>query len=349
MSRLCPPANNNSGNNRVASYNSHLLLSQWRQLSSLMLLMSVLCAPISGFAESKEQEKRGLGIPSLPSQTPASVTPVAPGDKPELILQTGHTRSANAVAFSPDNRWLASGGKDNVIKIWDLATGNVLRTLYGHTSNVNALAVSPDGKLLASGSGDLNDKRDLGTFTQGGVVGGAEDNTVRIWSVQTGRQLQVLRGHELPVGAVAFSNDGHSLTSVSGDAVKVWDVSAGTELRSQKTKYGKSGMEKLNSLDSLGCMFGCGNKQRKQEEQRLKNFKLSASKIAVSANGQVAAVGQPDKAVKIYDAQSGREVRDLPFKAIPEAENSSLAFSADARLIAFAKTSETVTLQEAVT
>src|SRR6266481_1830208 len=348
MSRLCPPANNNSGNNRVASYNSHLLLSQWRQLSSLMLLMSVLCAPISGFAESKEQEKRGLGIPSLPSQTPASVTPVAPGDKPELILQTGHSRSANAVAFSPDNRWLASGGKDNVIKIWDLATGNVLRTLYGHTSNVNALAVSPDGKLLASGSGDINDKRDLGTFTQGGVIGGAEDNTVRIWSVQTGQQLQVLRGHELPVGAVAFSNDGHSLTSAGGDAVKVWDLSAGTESRSQKTKYGSTGMEKLNSMPSFS-IWGGGDKQQKQEAQRLKNFKLSASKMAVSSNGQIAAVGQPDKAVKIYDAQSGRELRDLSFKAIPEAENSSLAFSADARLIAFAKTSETISVQEATT
>src|SRR6266852_8109281 len=348
MSRLCPPANNNSDNIRVASYNSHLLLSQWRQLSSLILLMSVLCAPISGIAQSKEQEKRGLGIPSLPSQTPASVTATAPGDKPELILQTGHTRSANAVAFSPDNRWLASGGKDNVIKIWDLATGNVLRTLYGHTSNVNALAVSPDGKVLASGSGDINDKRDLGTFTQGGVVGGAEDNTVRIWSVQTGQQLQVLRGHELPIGAVAFSNDGHSLTSVSGDAVKIWDVSAGTELRSQKTKYGSTGMEKLNSMPSFS-LWGGGDKQQKQEAQRLKNFKLSASKMAVSSNGQFAAVGQPDRAVKIYDAQSGHELRELPFKAIPEAENSSLAFSADARLVAFAKTSETVSVQEAVT
>src|SRR5206468_2249751 len=81
----------------------------------------------------------------------------------------------------------------------------------------------------------------------------------------------------------------------------------------------------------------------------LKNLKMSASKIAVSSNGQVAAVGQPDKAIKIYDAQSGREVRELPFKAIPEAENSSLAFSADARLVAFAKTSETVNIQEAAT
>jgi WD40 repeat protein len=315
----------------------------------VILLLSVICAPVSGIAQSKEQEKRGIGVPSAPRQTPASVTPATPGDKPELILQTGHTRSANAVAFSPDNRWLASGGKDNVIKIWDLATGNVLRTLYGHTNNVNALAVSLDGKLLASGSGDVNDKRDLWTFTQGGVVGGAVDNTVRIWNVQTGRQLLVLRGHGLPVGAVAFSNDGHSLTSVSGDAVKVWNVAAGTELRSQATKYGKSGMEKLDSIDSFGCLFGCGDKQQKQEAQRLKNFKLSASKIAVSSNGQLAAVGQPDKAVKIYDAQNGREVRELPFKAIPEAENSSLAFSADARLVAFAKTSETISVQEAGT
>src|SRR5712671_2379707 len=349
MIRTSRSTSNDSADRRLAATEPVFSLPLRRRISAVILLLSVICAPVRGIAQSKEQEKRGLGIQSGPTPAPSQATPVAPGDKPELILQTGHTRSANAVAFSPDNRWVASGGKDNVIKIWDLATGNVLRTLYGHTSNVNALAVSPDGKLLASGSGNINDKRDLGTFTQGGVVGGAEDNTVKIWSVQDGRQLQVLRGHELPVGAVAFSNDGHSLTSVSGDAVKVWDVSAGTELHSQKTKYGKSGMEKLNSLDSLGCMFGCGDKQRKQEEQRLKNFKMSASKIAVSPNGQIAAVGQPDKALKVYDAQSGREVRDLSFNATPEAENSSLAFSADARLVAFAKTSDAVSVQDAAT
>ncbi len=348
MVRLCPPLRTESAHNPISLLLSHIWFPQLRQLSALILLISVICMPISGFAQSKAPEKRGLGITSTPAPTPANVTPASALDKPELILQTGHTRSANAVAFSPDNRWLASGGKDNVIKIWDLATGNVLRTLYGHTSNVNALAVSPDGKLLASGSGDINDKRDLGTFTQGGVVG-RTDTTVRIWRVQTGQQLQVLRGHELPIGAVAFSGDGHALTSVSGDAVKVWDVSAGTEVRSQKTEYGKSGMEKLSSMDSFGCLFGCGNKERKQESQRLKNFKLSASKISVSSNGQVAGVGQPDKAVKIYDAQSGRELRDLSFKAIPDAENSSVAFSSDARLVAFAKTSETVSVQEMAT
>ncbi len=348
MIRTRPSTSAPSAVKRVASYISLLLLP--RQISSLILLLSVIWAPVCGIAQSKgkEQEKRGIGVPSTPRQTSAPVTPATPSEKPALILQTGHTKSLNAVAFSPDNRWLVSGGKDNVIKVWDLATGNVLRTLYGHASNVNALAVSPDGKLLASGSGDVNDKRDLWTFTQGGVVGGAEDNTVRIWNIQTGAELRVLRGHELPVGAVAFSDDGHSLTSASGDSVKVWDVAAGSELRSQKTKYGKSGMEKLDSMEKFTSIFGV-DKRQTQEAKRLKNFKLSAAKIAVSSNGQFAAVGQPDKAVKIYDAQSGREVRELAFKAIPEGENSSLAFSADARLLAFAKTSDTVSVQEAVT
>src|SRR6185295_19961741 len=213
MGRIKKPTGSYSVAGHLALLNSVPSLLPWRKMLALILLLSALCAPVRSLAQSKDQGKRGLGVAPAPSPSPTSGTTVNPGDKPELILQSGHTKSANAVAFSSDNRWLASGGKDNLIKIWDLANGNVLRTLYGHTSNVNALAVSPDGKLLASGSGDINDERDLGTFTQGGVVGGSEDNTVRIWSVQTGQQLQVFRGHELPVAAVAFSSDGRTLTS----------------------------------------------------------------------------------------------------------------------------------------
>ena len=281
-----------------------------RQISAVIVLLSVICAPIHGLAQTKEPDKRGVGVPSGPAQTSANTRPIL-SDRPELILQTGHTQSVNAVAFSPDNRWLASGGKDNVIKIWDLTNGNVLRTLYGHSSNINALAVSEDGQLLASGSGNVKDDRDFGIFIKGGVVGG-EDNTVRIWNVQTGRELQVLRGHELPVGGVAFSRDGRFLTSVSGDSVKMWDVAAGTELGSQKTKYEKSGGEKLGSLSIFGA-----SKQEKQQQQRFKNFRQSASKIAVSANGQAAAIGQPDKAIKIYDAQSGREIAGINIQGEP--------------------------------
>ena len=112
-----------------------------RQISAVIVLLSVIGAPIHGLAQTKEPDKRGVGVPSGPAQTSANTRPIL-SERPEMILQTGHTQSVNAVAFSPDNRWLASGGKDNVIKIWDLTNGNVLRTLYGHSSNINALAVS---------------------------------------------------------------------------------------------------------------------------------------------------------------------------------------------------------------
>ena len=272
MSFLSPSASEASSYAYRCFRKTPVTVAHWRQLSSLLILLSLICAPISGMAQSREQEKRGIGVTSAPRQTPSSVTPSAPSDKPVLILQTGHTKSANAVAFSPDNQWLASGGKDNVIKIWDLATGNILRTLYGHTSNVNALAVSPDGKLLASGSGDINDKRDLGAFTQGGVVGGADDNTVRIWSVQTGQQLQVLRGHGLPVGALAFSNDGDSLTSVSGDAVKVWDVAAGTRAAFPGNKVRQKRNGKAQHPRLIGLFFRLWEQAKETRGATLKEF-----------------------------------------------------------------------------
>ena len=317
------------------------------QLSTLVLLVSLTHAPVWGFALPAKGTKGSVARPTAFTRSPAQTVAAAPGQKPEPILQAGHTKTINAVAFAPDGRWLASGAKDNTVKIWDTATGGVLRTLYAHSNDVNALAVSPDGKLLASASGDMMDKRDLSTFREGGVVGGMKDNTVRIWEVRTGRELNALRGHELPVGAVAFSDDGRSLTSVSGDAVKVWDVATGRELRSQKTKYEKSGMEKYDSFRSFS-IFGKDKKETQQAEWQ-KDLKRSASKMAVSPNGRLAAVGQPDKGFRIYDASEGRELRELVFKAVPEAESSSLAFSADARLIAYAKMGDTVSVQEAAT
>jgi hypothetical protein len=79
---------------------------------------------------------------------------------PRLI---GENTSASSVAWSPDGRFLASGGI--TVRIWEAATGQLAQTLAGHTGWVRSVAWSPDGRFLASGS---------------------QDNTVRVWDAADG-------------------------------------------------------------------------------------------------------------------------------------------------------------------
>ncbi|CAD5913902.1 hypothetical protein [Planktothrix agardhii] len=69
----------------------------------------------------------------------------------------GHSGSVNSVAISPDGQILVSGSDDKTITIWDLSTGQELRTLTGHSEHsdeVKSLAISPDGQTLVSGGDD---------------------------------------------------------------------------------------------------------------------------------------------------------------------------------------------------
>ena len=61
-------------------------------------------------------------------------------------------RRVTSVAFSPDGRFALSGSGDKTLKLWEVATGNELRSFNGHTHHVNSVAFSPDGRFALSGS-----------------------------------------------------------------------------------------------------------------------------------------------------------------------------------------------------
>ena len=71
-----------------------------------------------------------------------------------LRTLTGHTDKVFSLAFSADGRWLASGGADQSVRIWDAKTGAPTRTLVGGTGEVNGLAFSRDARSLVSANGD---------------------------------------------------------------------------------------------------------------------------------------------------------------------------------------------------
>jgi WD40 repeat protein/uncharacterized caspase-like protein len=260
--------------------------------------------------------------------------------KPEVVLQVGHRRAIRSVAFSPDGRWLVSGAKDNTIKIWDVATGRLLRTLYGHGSPVNALAMSPDGKLLASGSGNTYDTRYAKLFFKGGQIGGQkEDTAIRLWDVLTGRQVRVLQGHGLAVMALAFGRDARTLTSASSDLIKVWDIASGKEVRSMAVFPPPKGLSPGAALGSMVL-----NLKSSDVHKWEKTFEALATEILISAGGEVVAAGLPGKKFRLFDALSMRELREVSTTVRPETRGS-LVLSRDGQWVAYIKNEKEVAVQ----
>ena len=71
-----------------------------------------------------------------------------------------------SLCVSPDGRWIATGGKDQTIKLWDVATGEEVRTLTGHANIVECVCFSPDGLQIASGS---------------------DNGVIKLWDAESGR------------------------------------------------------------------------------------------------------------------------------------------------------------------
>lgn len=125
----------------------------------------------------------------------------------------GKARSFHCVAVSPNARLLAAGTGTNELPdspgsgsgqiwLWDLQTRAVKSVLRGHEEIVTSVAFSPDSRLLVSG---------------------AQDTTVRLWSIEPPKELRTIGRHTPPVSAVLFMPDGKRVLVASGDPSPVFD------------------------------------------------------------------------------------------------------------------------------
>ena len=158
----------------------------------------------------------------------------------ELTRTLGtHAGLVRSLKFSPDGQTLASSGRDNLVKLWDVASGNV-RELRGHTSHVSALAFADD-KVLASGSRDktirfwdVENARPLESLK--GPAGwvfcvdingdrlatGDHSEIIKLWDLNTRRTVATLRPRMGMVHSIAFSPDGRILATGIGSKIRLW-------------------------------------------------------------------------------------------------------------------------------
>lgn len=159
-----------------------------------------------------------------------------------------HTDNANGIAFSPDERTLATASWDGSVKLWNLEGGTLLWTGW-HSDLTFRLAFAPHGRILASCSGggivklwDVASGTNIQTLSvQGGAVyavawspdnqllaGGCSDGSIWLWhfqAMQPATCAGILTGHTHWVHGLAFAPDGRTLVSGSWDGtVKLWDV-----------------------------------------------------------------------------------------------------------------------------
>jgi periodic tryptophan protein 2 len=272
-----------------------------------------------------------------------------------ILKQQGHYFDMNTLAYSPDGQYIATGGDDGKVKVWNATSGFCFVTFSEHTSAISAVDFAKQGQVLFSASldgtvraFDLMRYRNFRTFTSpspvqfssfavdpsGEVVaaGSIDSFEVFMWSVQTGKLLDILAGHEGPVSTLSFSPTGNLLASGSWDkSVRIWNVFGrsravepfhfnadvlaltfrpdGKELAistldGQLTFYDVDQGKQTSVIEGRKDISG-GRKADDRVTAANNSSGKSFNSLTYTADGQCVIAGGSSKYVAIYDARDG--------------------------------------------
>lgn len=240
-----------------------------------------------------------------------------PTDGKEILRLPGTTEPKDYVtpkrlAYSADGKLLVSCDA-NLVKVYDPATGSLIKTLEGHEKDVVSIAVSADGKTIASG----------------GI-----DGSLILWDVSGGSPRR-LEGHSKPVEAITFSPDGKWLVTAGDEStLKIWEVSSGKLLQDY------SGFKTV--IPDLA--FSPDGRRFVFSDETIYMWEFDAGspshKELFSIPGAVASTFSPDGSllagysgndIKVWDAATGEELRTLIGHS---GWVMGLAFSPDGRTLA---------------
>jgi WD40 repeat protein/serine/threonine protein kinase len=259
----------------------------------------------------------------------------------------GHTDWTWTTDISPDGKLMASGSGplrlpddtsnlDTTVRIWDIETGQEIRTLQGHTNTVDSVKFTLDGDYLLSASWD-------GTIKQWDVITGqmlqtyeghdgnvymldmmpngeqfisaSADGTLKLWDIQSGEVILTYSGHEGEVNSVNISPDGVQMLSGAGDkTIRLWDIESGEEIRQylgheSSVNYAKfaPNMEFLIST-SWDDTVRRWDVETGEELYQYIGHTGNTFGIAITKDSQIMLTTSSDTTVRMWDIESGEEI-----------------------------------------
>lgn len=198
---------------------------------------------------------------------------------------------ARGLDISRDGRRAVAGSRYHTLRIWDLKSGECLRTLEGHFGRVDCIRMTPDGARIVSGS---------------------DDKTLRVWDTESGTCLLTLSGHTGPIDELDITPDGATAVSASSDqTLRVWDLESGA---CRKTLEGHTQRVALVSIapDGKKAVSGSSDGTLRLWDLRtgecLRTLRGHGSFVlclSLAPDGGTVVSGGADNTLRVWDLASG--------------------------------------------
>ncbi|MBK8253144.1 MAG: WD40 repeat domain-containing protein [Polyangiaceae bacterium] len=232
---------------------------------------------------------------------------------------SGHAWGLMRVVVSPDKQNVATASRDGTVKIWNIATGALLKTLEG-TEPILSVAYSPDGKMLSTTNGTIK----------------ADAGFARIWNVEGGKEVHALK-FDSTVNSATFSPDGQLLlTCADKTGATLWNVQTGAKIAGlgdpsdvQEGSFSTNGKLVLVRSGKTVRVF---DTTKAALVATLEGHERNVLEAVFSKSGDHIATASTDGTARIWEAQSGKELAKLAPESLGYGKVTSfhaIAFSPD--------------------